>query len=135
MFSRLLLPAVLEQQLWAHVRRLDPQEGVGLLGGLLLKSNAAQAQALYPLENVAADPQREYRAEAAGLLRALFAMRREGLALIAIYHSHPHGPAGYSRSDELQAAYEVPYLIADLSSNSLSAFWLPGGAICELRRE
>ena len=48
------------------------------------------------------------------MLRALKAIQAEELELVAIYHSHPHGPAQFSRTDQQKAAYDVPYLIADL---------------------
>ena len=92
------------------------------------------AEALYPLSNVAAAPQREYLADPVELLRALKAMRAEHLELVAIYHSHPIGPAQFSRTDRERAAYDVPYLIADLQGTHLHAYLLPEGQVCELRR-
>ncbi|AZI41487.1 M67 family peptidase [Deinococcus psychrotolerans] len=135
---RLLLPRRLETQLWQHARRDAPQECVGVLGGWQVgdwsvAGGGWQASRLYPLVNRAAHPQREYLAEAAGLLRALKSMRAEALELVAIYHSHPHGPAHFSLTDQQQAAYDVPYLIADLFSGHLSAYLLPEGVECELR--
>lgn len=130
---RLALPKLLEVQLWQHARRAAPQECVGVLGGRRV-GGEWQASTLYPLENQAADPEREYLAEAAGLLRALKAMRTEELELVAIYHSHPNGPARFSRTDQVRAAYDVPYLIADLVSGHLQAYLLPGGVECELKR-
>ncbi|AWN22718.1 hypothetical protein DKM44_05290 [Deinococcus irradiatisoli] len=126
------LPEALERQLWQHARRVWPQECVGMLGGRRA-GGGWQARALYPLLNVAASSEREYLAGAAGVLRAWKAMREEGLELAAIYHSHPRGPAQFSRSDQQQAAYDVPYLIADVVSGQLGAFLLPQGVVCELR--
>lgn len=129
----LVLPDVLEVRLWQHARRSAPQECVGVLGGEQVGAGW-QARALYPLSNVAADPEREYWADPAGLLRAFKAMRAEQLELVAIYHSHPRGPAQFSRTDRERAAYDVPYLIADLSRAVLGAYLLPEGRVCELRR-
>ncbi len=127
------VPEVLERQLWQHARRDWPQECVGMLGGQRVVGGW-QARTLYPLRNVAARPEREYLAGADGVLRALKAMRREHLELAAIYHSHPSGPAQFSRTDQQQAAYDVPYVIADVASGELRAFLLPEGVVCELRR-
>ncbi|GAA4007502.1 M67 family metallopeptidase [Deinococcus rubellus] len=129
----LALPEVLEVQLWQHAGRAAPQECVGVLGGRR-GDGGWHAEALYPLSNVAAAPEREYLADPAGLLRALKAMRAESLELVAIYHSHPVGPAQFSRTDRARAAYDVPYLIADLSCAVLGAYLLPEGRVCQLRR-
>ncbi|WP_420597344.1 Mov34/MPN/PAD-1 family protein [Deinococcus sp.] len=128
------LPAALERQLWQHARREWPQECVGVLGGVYLAAEQWQAHTLYPLLNVAADSGREYLAHGPDVLRALGAMRAEKLELVAIYHSHPHGPPMFSRTDQLRAAYDVPHLIADVASGTLSAFLLPEGRVCRLRR-
>jgi proteasome lid subunit RPN8/RPN11 len=103
-----------------------PQECVGVLGGRVIAGGWA-ASALYPLPNVAPDPLREYLAGAPEFMRSLSAMRREGLELVGIYHSHPRGPAQFSTTDRLRAAYPVPHLIADLLSGELHAYALPQG--------
>lgn len=121
----LALPAPLRERLLAHAREEAPRECVGLLGGRVEEGGAPRAVTLYPLENVAPDPLRAYRADELGLLRALKAMRREGLSLVGIYHSHPRGPQEPSDADVRLAAYAVPYLIADLSAGTLRAFLLP----------
>ena len=97
-----------------------------MLGGSVV-AGGWLATALYPLPNVAPDPLREYLAGAPEFLRALSAMRREGTHLVGIYHSHPRGPARYSSTDCLRAAYPVPHLIADLLSGELRAYLLPQG--------
>lgn len=123
----LVLPAPLRERLLAHAHAERPDECVGLLGGRwgVPGGPAARAVALYPLRNVAHDPRRAYRADELELLRALKAMRREGLDLVGIYHSHPQGPGVPSDADVRLAAYAVPYLIADLTGRTLRAFLLP----------
>lgn len=116
----LSLPAALRARLWAHARAEAPRECVGLLGG-----RAGSVLALYPLANVAPDPERAYRADALELLRAFKAMRREYIDLVGIYHSHPHGPPTPSSEDVRLAQYGVPYLIADVRGGTLRAFLLP----------
>ena len=128
----LTLPAPLRRALWAQVRRELPRECVGALGGWV-RGEQVQAHALYPLLNVAADPEREYLADPGDLLRVVRAMQREGLDLVALYHSHPYGPAAPSASDRRLAAYPVPYLIADPAAEVLRAYLLPGGEEVEVR--
>ncbi|MFT2719478.1 Mov34/MPN/PAD-1 family protein [Deinococcus sp. A31D244] len=128
----LLLPDSLRAELWAHARRDAPRECVGALGGLTVPVQAGalptwQVRTLYPLPNTARDPQREYLADPLHLLRALKAMRAEGLELVGLYHSHPHGPDQPSPTDTRLATYDVPYLIADLNGGTLRAYLLPAG--------
>ncbi|WP_407539239.1 M67 family metallopeptidase [Deinococcus radiomollis] len=117
----LRLPRHLQSALWAHVLRELPAEGVGVLAA----EAPGELRALYPLSNVAAQPQRQYLADPLQLLRALRAMERDHLTLGAIYHSHPHGPARPSETDLLLAGYRVPYLIADVQGRVLRAYLLP----------
>ncbi|MFC4637271.1 M67 family metallopeptidase [Deinococcus hohokamensis] len=125
------LPAPLLSALWTHARQASPHECVGALGGGW-QGERAHACALYPLTNIAADPEREYLADPGELLRALRAMRRGAQQLVGLYHSHPEGPAWPSRSDTRLAAYPVPYLIADLRAQTLRAYLLPEGTPVQL---
>lgn len=120
----LTLPPRLVAALWRHAEREAPRECVGALGG---RPMTAEALALYPLANVAPDPERTYLADPGHLLRALRAMEAGGLSLVALYHSHPRGPAMPSRTDRQLATYDVPYVIADLTARTLRAYRLPGG--------
>lgn len=122
----LTLPAALADALWAHALREAPRECVGALGGHA-QEQGALALALYPLPNVSPKPESEYLADPGRLLRAMRAMQNEGFTLVALYHSHPRGPALPSRTDTLLAAYPVPYLIADLQNRELRAYHLPEG--------
>jgi proteasome lid subunit RPN8/RPN11 len=136
----LILPAVLADALWAHATREAPRECVGALGGTGHTAEdsgdgQARAQALYPLPNISPIPEREYLADPLHLLRALKAMREGGLALVALYHSHPHGPARPSPTDVQRAAYPVPYVIADLERRVLRAYLLPQGTAVAVQVE
>ncbi|HWG85123.1 MAG TPA: Mov34/MPN/PAD-1 family protein, partial [Deinococcales bacterium] len=71
---------------------------------------------------------RQYSTEPAGLVRALMNARQRGLELVAIYHSHPRGPATPSATDLALARWDVPYLIADPHGGEMRAFRLVGGA-------
>lgn len=130
----LILPPVLVGALWAHAEREAPRECVGALGGRVTDSGE-EAVALYPLANVSSDPERTYLAHPGHLLRALRAMEASGFTLVALYHSHPRGPAGPSLTDTRLAAYPVPYVIADLRTRTLRAYRLPEGSPVPLRLE
>lgn len=122
----LIVPPVLLAALWSHAEAEAPRECVGALGGHV-DGERVEAVALYPLANVSPDPERRYLADPVHLLRALRAMQAEGLGLVALYHSHPRGPASPSQTDTYLAAYPVPYVIADLRTRSLHAYRLPEG--------
>ncbi|ADV67034.1 Mov34/MPN/PAD-1 family protein [Deinococcus maricopensis] len=119
------LPAPLRARLIAHARAEVPCECVGLLGGHDRPGVGSDVRAMYPLRNAAPDPQRTYIADPGHVLRALKAMRAEGLDLVGIYHSHPRGPAVPSRTDVQLAAYGVPYLIVDVQREDVRAYRLP----------
>jgi proteasome lid subunit RPN8/RPN11 len=118
------LPEALSAALWTHADRESPRECVGVIGGRE-QGPVIQGVALYPLLNIAARPESEYVADPGRLLRALRAMDADTLALVALYHSHPAGPAWPSAADIRLARYPVPHVIADLRSRTLRAFWLP----------
>ncbi len=135
----LILPQPLADALWNHALRDAPSECVGALGGIMQGSDMGsdmgsdtKIKTLYPLTNISPQPEREYLADPAGLLRALRGMEREGLSLVALYHSHPNGPALPSATDLRLAMYPVPYLIADIHSHILRAYLLPNQVAIEL---
>jgi len=114
-------------ELLAHARREDPRECVGLLLGV--GGVAAEAVAL---ENVANRPEVRYRAEPRQLLAALRKAEEAGSQVMAIYHSHPRGPARPSATDLAEASWRVPYVIIGLPAGEVRAFLLPQGEEVEL---
>jgi len=89
-----------------HVRQGLPLEVCGLLVG-----PPGLGQETLPVENAEASPTR-FRMEPQGQVDALLDIERRGLALVAIYHSHPAGPPTPSVTDLEQAAYpEAAYLV------------------------
>lgn len=109
----------LEQTL-VHLRAVQPNEGVGLWVG-----QWGQVRQVWPLENIHATPQLCYEANPQALLEALRKLETTGLELVAIYHSHPTGPAQPSETDRLEAFWRVPYVIVALETGDIRAFWLP----------
>jgi proteasome lid subunit RPN8/RPN11 len=101
----LLLSEAVYRQMLQHARDLVPDEAGGFLGG-----NGWHVTELLPLPNVAG----RYRFLAAP--RAQFAAQRRlarlGLALVAVYHSHPGGGPDPSVLDDTFAAlWDVPLLL------------------------
>jgi proteasome lid subunit RPN8/RPN11 len=109
----------LEQTL-AHLRAVLPHEGIGLWVG-----RRGWVRQVWPLENIHATPQLRYEANPQALLEALRKMETTGLELVAIYHSHPTGPAQPSEADRQEAFWRVPYVIFALQTGDVRAFLLP----------
>ncbi|ETN88181.1 hypothetical protein HRbin38_00315 [bacterium HR38] len=115
----LYVPRRLLEETRTHLQKEAPREGVGLWAG------RREVERVIPLPNAHPEPLVGYLAEPLALLRALKEMEREGLALLAIYHSHPRGPAFPSPTDIREARWRVPYVI--FGTDGVRAFLLPEG--------
>ncbi|MCX7783080.1 MAG: M67 family metallopeptidase [Meiothermus sp.] len=111
----------LEQTL-SHLRAALPREGVGLWVG-----QRGWVKQVWPLENVHPAPHERYQADGQALVEVLRHIEKEGLELVAIYHSHPRGPARPSETDRSQAFWRVPYVIFDMQTGEVRAYRLPEG--------
>ena len=120
----LYVPRRLLRETQAHLEREAPREGVGLWAG------RRELERVLPLPNVHPNPLTGYLAEPLALLKALRALEREGLSLLALYHSHPKGPALPSPTDLKEARWRVPYVI--FGTDGFRAFLLPEGREVEV---
>jgi proteasome lid subunit RPN8/RPN11 len=103
-----LVPGILEQSIDLS-RKAYPGEACGLIAG------RGRGERLIPIKNNSSDPHR-FEMDPAELIAALRGLRESGEALMAIFHSHPYGPAEPSRTDVEQAYYpEAAYLIVSLA--------------------
>ncbi|PYS42913.1 MAG: hypothetical protein DMG14_02515 [Acidobacteria bacterium] len=103
-----LAPDILEQ-LIEYAKNAYPHEACGLLVG----RNAADR--FIPITNISAHA-REYEMDPGELIAALRSLRDMGEELLAIFHSHPHGPAEPSKTDIERAYYpEAAHLILSLA--------------------
>ncbi|HRO23331.1 MAG TPA: M67 family metallopeptidase [Promineifilum sp.] len=129
------LPAGLHE---AMIRRASdgyPEEICGLLAGAV-DDRLGRAMRLYPVENALHSPV-AYEMEPSAQVRAMIAIESEGLELVAIYHSHPTGPAAPSRSDIAQALYpdtaQIIISLADRSQPTASAYLIRDDRATEIR--
>jgi [CysO sulfur-carrier protein]-S-L-cysteine hydrolase len=83
----------------AHLQSVLPLEGCGLLAG-----RGDRVERLYPVENRLRSAA-AYEMEPGQLIAAFTALEGGGLSLLAIYHSHPTGPAAPSPTDIGRANY------------------------------
>ena len=105
----LRLAADILEEVTEHAKSVYPKEGCGLLAG------RQTAERFIPMMN-AASRLTEYEMDAAELIATLRGLRRTGEHLVAIYHSHPNGPAEPSQTDIERAYYpEAAHLIVSLA--------------------
>jgi len=103
-----LSPGILDQVI-QEAKSVYPREACGLLVG------QATADRFIPMANISASAQ-EYEMDPVELIRELRQLRETGESLIAIFHSHPHGPAEPSQTDIRRAYYpEAAHLIISLA--------------------
>jgi [CysO sulfur-carrier protein]-S-L-cysteine hydrolase len=101
---RLQVPRPIFAEMLAHARAELPNECCGLLAGHLVDGDAGRESRLarvvrcYPLVNAAASP-REYLSDPYSMFAADKDMRRHGLDVLAVYHSHPTSEPVPSRTD------------------------------------
>lgn len=81
-----------------HVESLLPMEACGLVAGRLVLHGPAYATMVIPVPNDLNSPTRFHMDEQAQLA-AFQQIELSNLELLAIYHSHPHGPGYPSKTD------------------------------------
>ncbi len=98
LFHQLSIPrSVYEGMLW-HARAEQPLECCGFLAGVVREDGVGDVRLRYPLLNAAASAV-EYDAETRSLFSACKDIRRQGMEVLAIYHSHPRTEPIPSRKD------------------------------------
>jgi proteasome lid subunit RPN8/RPN11 len=95
----LLIDRPLFEGMLAHLRSVYPLEGCGLLAGI-----DGRIQQQYSIDNRLHSPT-AFEMEPAQLIAAFIAFEAQEQTLLAIYHSHPNGPAVPSPTDVFQANY------------------------------
>lgn len=130
MTPRLALPRSAVNGLLAAAQETP---GVEVCGFLVRRDGRCVVR---PVGNVAATPEVRFEMDPRGLLAAFRAAREADEEILAIYHSHPAGPAEPSALDRRLAYYpELPYLVISLGTRGvleLRAFSLAGDACAEL---
>ena len=121
---RLLLPAQLYKEMIAQARAELPNECCGLLAGRV-EAGMGRVEARYSLINAAASPV-EYLSDSQSMFDAVRAMRKLGIDILAVYHSHPTSEAIPSRTDrERNYSEDVMNLIVSLKGEpEVRAWWL-----------
>jgi proteasome lid subunit RPN8/RPN11 len=114
----------------AHVRAHWPEEAGGLLAG-----EGEAVRQVYRVENIRHSPV-EYELHPETQVRAMMDMEARGWDLLAIFHSHPHGPPHPSVTDVAQAYYpEAVYLIFAPETNGewqMRGFRIEAGKVSDV---
>lgn len=109
-----------------HLQAVYPQEGCGLLAG-----SHGRAHRHYPITNVHHSTT-HYLMDAQEQIEAMLEIEREGLSLLAIYHSHPHTDPYPSETDVTAAAYpDAAYIIVSFQNEkpAVASFFIRHGQI------
>ncbi len=108
-----------------EVARWAPEEACGLLAGIA----PGQVERVFAVTNRLHSPSR-FEMEPQEQLRAFLDIEAAGLELLAIYHSHPTGPAHPSPTDLEEFAYPgVAYLILAPEVTGTSPIWNARGFV------
>jgi len=107
----------------AHAREDLPNECCGMVGG-----SDGEARVVIPVVNSAASPLR-FEMDPQGQYDALMAIERDGMELMAIYHSHTKSAAYPSQTDVNQAvswpdAVWVIVSLEDAEAPDVKGYWL-----------
>ena len=111
----------------AHCQWVYPEEACGFLGG-----EDGRATIVTPVENKLHSPV-TFEMEPLQQLEAMIYLEENGRAILAAYHSHPHGPPRPSQTDLAQAYYpDMPQIIVSLQRRAqpeVRAFLFTTGTI------
>jgi [CysO sulfur-carrier protein]-S-L-cysteine hydrolase len=133
MMDRLNLAPRLIDEIFAHARECYPEEACGIIAGACHDSGTA----LYRGRNLSPAPRAAFELDPGTLARQID-LEDAGLALTAIYHSHPAGPETPSPIDVRRMAEAYPNSVilvcslADQRSPVLRAFRVARGQAREV---
>lgn len=93
-------------QMEKDVRKKDPEEACGIVIG-----EGNRAGMVIPITNILHSPTR-FRMDPQEELNAFYTAEKSGLEVLAVYHSHPHGPGVPSEIDFKELSFPgIIYLI------------------------
>lgn len=124
----LMLSRAQWEQMRDYVEAHAPLEACGLLGG-----REGVVRVVIPVRNVANSSTR-YRMEPVEQLRAFEQIESAGMEILAIFHSHPQGPAVPSATDIAESFYTLIQIIWSQGKGEWQAhaFWIEAGHAVEV---
>jgi proteasome lid subunit RPN8/RPN11 len=130
----IIIPDDCWQIMLSHVSEGAPEEACGLLGGKICEDRYQAIEAI-PTVNILHSTER-YQVAPQEQLQAFVHFEKQGLELVAIYHSHPRGPETPSPTDIAEAYYpETVYLIWSSQGNEWKCrgFLIQRGQVREIK--
>lgn len=121
------IPQTMYDDMIAHAKEGFPLEVCGILGGTgdTISANYRMTNTDASNEHFMMDPKEQFA--------VVKALRAKGLAMLAIYHSHPETPARPSEEDiKLALTPDVSYLIislADAAVPDIKSFKISAGNV------
>lgn len=108
----LTVPSQILEAIIAQARAEAPNECCGVLAG----RSRQRVSHRFPLVNCAATPTNRFESSPESMFAAMKSMKRLGIEILAVYHSHPKSPAKPSVTDrEWNYSANVANLIVSLS--------------------
>lgn len=134
--KELHIPAFIHAKMVGQVIKEAPFEACGMLGGTR-SGDVLQAERLYPTRNQLKS-RVKFQINPVEQLKAFNDLEKKGLELVAIYHSHPAGPAYPSELDVERAFYPeavqliwFPGRLSNSGKEESTADWVCRGFIIE----
>ena len=118
---RLTIPVQVMGEIHAHGEALYPEEGAGLLLGLI-EGDHREARRVLPMPNHFEPNERgrRYRLDPQETLQAEQLAKQLGLEVIGVFHSHPDHPPAPSQYDLEWAVPWFVYLITSVKHGAAS---------------
>jgi proteasome lid subunit RPN8/RPN11 len=126
----LVLSREFVEQMVMHCRACYPNEACGILAG-----TGNRVTKVYPMQNAEPSPV-SYFMDSTEQFRVMKELRKEGLSMLAIFHSHPQSPAYPSARDVRLAFYDAVYLIIclmNMESPEIKAYTIVDGEVKDAR--
>lgn len=128
--KELIIPHSLIDEMLLHAKEVYPKEACGILGG-----EGLITKRLYRMKNID-EGEVTYMMDSKEQFEVMKEIKKEGLSMTAIYHSHPHSPAYPSLRDISLAFYpDTVYIIIGLAGDEpeINAFLIKEGAVEEIK--
>jgi proteasome lid subunit RPN8/RPN11 len=111
----LSIPREILVEIHRHIEKAYPEEGAGLLLGLIDGENK-QVKVVLPLPNIREESERHHRymLSADGYLQAEAEAEHQGFVVLGVFHSHPDHPEQPSVYDQESAWPSFSYLITSV---------------------
>jgi [CysO sulfur-carrier protein]-S-L-cysteine hydrolase len=121
------IPQSIHDDMLAHAREGSPLEVCGILGGA-----GESVSAIYRMTNTDASNE-HFMMEPREQFAVIKDLRAKGLAMLAVYHSHPETPARPSEEDiRLALTPDVSYVIislADAAAPDIKSYKISSGNV------